>query len=204
MSGSGCDARAQKGNSFREAIANWRLALHTEVKRSSSLPTAMFDACDPMLEARLAESAELMLAQLHEPDARLSAEDNGPGDQRLEVIGDDELVALPDRIAGSAAGEDELDLGTGLASEYLGILADVCCTAHDDLQERAVQRLCLDFGVSADCDLERLAHSLAQQAQEVLDGGDQVDADLAATCRQVAAVVTLHGLSRHGRPESGT
>ncbi|MGK0300930.1 MAG: hypothetical protein ACI89X_001804 [Planctomycetota bacterium] len=61
--------RTEDPTAFREAISQWQLAARTEVKRSSSLPSSMFDACDPMLEARLAESVEAMMHCLHEPNA---------------------------------------------------------------------------------------------------------------------------------------
>ena len=53
----GAGGRELKGanDGFREAVAQWRLNLRTEVKKSSSRPSAMFDASDPMPETGLAE-----------------------------------------------------------------------------------------------------------------------------------------------------
>jgi hypothetical protein len=191
MHGSGRDARSALGTSFREAIASWRLTLHTEVKRASSLPTAMFDACDPMLETRLAETAEAMLAQLHEPDPSLG-EGNGPGEQRLEVVTPEELQQLPQRIRGDTIGP--LDLAFGISAEYLGVLTDACCSASGIAQQRAAQRLSEDFDVRPNSDLEQLTQELSTHVHEVLGAGANttVDQDIEATCRRIAAAVTLH------------
>lgn len=192
MTGSDRDARTAVSNSFREAIANWRLTLHTEVKRASSLPTAMFDACDPMLETRLAETAESMLAQLQEPDASLTKND-GTGEQRLEVVTAAELGRLPGRIREGDQGPLELD--EGLSAEYLGVLTDACCAASGTAQQRALKRLADDFGVRPQSDLEQLAHELCDHVQAVLGAGANTapDQDLEAMCRRIAAAVTLHG-----------
>lgn len=194
MTAQGSNATTTAAASFREAIANWRLALHTEVKKASALPTAMFDACDPMLETRLRETAEVMLARLQEPDPSLVGETTPNDDQRLEVVTGVELRALPQQVATGEHGP--LDLQSGLGGEYLAILADTCCSATGPLQHHAVQRLCQDFGVSPHSDLDALTQLLAQQAKAAVaaNAKPRSDEDLASTCRRVAAAVTLHGL----------
>lgn len=194
MPGAARNTQPDAGASFREAIASWRLRLHTEVKKSSSLPTAMFDACDPMLETRLAETAEALLTHLEEPDAALAADDEPNGEQRLEVVGDDELRSLPRTIA--AIAPRPLALDDDLAAEHLGVLVDICCAATGPLQQRAVQRLCQDFGVDAGTDLDALTRRLGRQvpAAAAADASPGSDDDLAATCRRLAAAVALHGL----------
>ncbi|MCA8948630.1 MAG: hypothetical protein KDE27_03965 [Planctomycetes bacterium] len=132
---------------FREAVAQWRLAVHTEVKKVSSLPTAMFDATDPMLEMRLAESTEVMLAQLCVPDPHL-ADGGSDGERRLERIDFDELRTVPERIA--ARPDAKVDLLSQLTGEYLGILADSCCMQEGIAKQRAVEHLCADFGVTTE------------------------------------------------------
>lgn len=191
MSGTGGDAHAAAGTSFREAIANWRLQLHTEVKKASALPTAMLDACDPMLETRLAETAETMLARLQEPDPSI-ADRTADGEPRLEVVTPEELRQLPGRIG--TVDDQPLVLPDGVGAEYLGILVDACCTAPEPQQQDAVRRICQDFGVDRAGDLGELTQLLAQQAAATLAGeptasGEQ---DLAAVCRRVVAAVAVH------------
>jgi hypothetical protein len=190
MPDSAASATSHGGGSFREVVATWRLRLHTEVKKASALPTAMFDACDPMLETRLAETAETLLAQLEEPDPVL-ADDTAPGgDRRLELVSVDELRRLPRAIAAMPSRAPGLD--DDLAAEQLGVLADTCCAGDPAMQQRAVARLCRDFGVDGDTDLQALAQLLDEQARTAIDGDGSED-DLAATCRRIAATVTLHG-----------
>src|SRR5262249_7736185 len=60
--------REHQGEHFTAAIAHHHLTLQTELKRSTSLPSAMFDANDPMLEARLCEATEGIFRRLLEHD----------------------------------------------------------------------------------------------------------------------------------------
>lgn len=177
---------------FREAVAQWRLNLRTEVKKSSSLPSAMFDACDPMLETRLAESAEAMLTCLQEPDGHL----RDPGDsheKRLEQVSPAELQQLPERIA--AKDVMPLDLRTGLLAEYLGILTDTACTANGPAQHGAVQLLQRDFALPANADVPAIADLLLQQVQTSLASCDEIAEtsaeELTVTCQRLAAALAL-------------
>lgn len=189
MPRNGTDAEGQ-GQSWLEAIAHWRLALHTEVKRSSSLPTAMFDACDPTLESRLVATAEAMLAQLQDPAPTVATGDEH-AEQRLETVTADELRALPRQIGTDFA---PLDLLSGLSAEYLGTLADTCCRANGVPQRRAVELLSRDFAVGPAADLDQLTKLLAQQTDAALGADARATSgeELAATCQRIAAAVILH------------
>lgn len=168
---------------FRTAIAQWRLSLHTECKRASSLPTAMFGAADPMLEARLAEAAETMLLRLQEPPPELAGA-AAAGEQRLEAVSRDELRSLTVRLANSA--QDPPDLEPGLAAEYLAILGDACVTGEPNVRAAAHQRLQGEFGVTSALDLDALAALLTAQLTAA-QGDDNIAKDLAATSRRLAA-----------------
>lgn len=171
---------------FGEAVAQWRLALRTEVKRASSLPTSMFDACDPMLETRLAETTEAMLALLHEPDQAI-AQPAENGEKRLEQVAAAELAALPNRIRGTGVAEAApLDVDGGLEAEYLGILTDTCTTADGEARAGANSLLARDFGIAPDIDLDRATRELADSLLGSLRA-ESID----AVCRRVAAAVAL-------------
>jgi hypothetical protein len=182
------------GASFREAIAHWKLNLHTQVKRSSSLPTAMFDACDPMLETRLAQTAESILACLHQPAGDLATELH-PDELPIEAVAEADLRALPRRIA--CAEVAPLDLLDGLEAEYLGILADTCCCGEGPPQRQAVEMLRRDFGVRPGASLDQLVAELASQIDEVIDS-PVADAAFVTTCQRIAAAVTLYSLAEPG------
>ncbi len=179
---------------FGEAVAQWRLALRTEVKRASSLPTSMFDACDPMLETRLAETTEAMLALLHEPDQAI-AQPAEQGEQRLEQVAAPELAALPNRIRAAGIGAAApLDVDDGLDVEYLGILTDTCTTADSEARAGAAALLVRDFGIAPDIDLDRATRELASS---LLDNVRTETLD--DVCRRVAAAVAL-ATSRDAQP----
>ncbi len=190
----GAGGRELKGanDGFREAVAQWRLNLRTEVKKSSSLPSAMFDACDPMLETRLAESAEAMLACLQEPGDHL----RDPGDsieKRLEQVSLEELRQLPARIA--AVEVVPLELRTGLLAEYLGILTDTACVANGPAQHGALQLLQRDFALTAGADTAALAELLTQQVADSLagcaDASEATAEQLSVACQRLAAALAL-------------
>lgn len=182
--------RAKKDDAatFSEAVAQWRLAVRTEVKRSSLLPTSMFDACDPMLETRLAETAETMLARLMGRDTQLSG--SGPaGEKRLESVTSDELRDLPRRIGSGA--NPTLDLDHGLLAEYLAVLTDSCRSAQPAAQAGAVQLLARDFGITLHGDAATIAATLLQSVQAAISD-PAADADVGEMCQRIAATVELH------------
>lgn len=171
---------------FGEAVAQWRLNLRTEVKRASSLPTSMFDACDPMLETRLAETTEAMLALLHEPDQAI-AQPAEQGEKRLEQVAAAELAALPNRIRATGGGATaSLDVDDCLDVEYLGILTDTCTTADGQARNGAASLLVRDFGIAPDIDLDRATHELAG----TLPGSIRAET-IDDVCRRVAAAVAV-------------
>ena len=171
---------------FGEAVAQWRLALRTEVKRASSLPSSMFDACDPMLETRLAETTEAMLALLHEPDQAI-AQPAEQGEKRLEQVAAAELAALPNRVRQNGCDTaPPLDVDDGLDAEYLGILTDTCATADGQARAGAASLLVRDFGIAPDFDLDRATRELATAIRGTT-GIETID----EVCRRVAAAVAL-------------
>lgn len=178
---------------FREAIARWRLDLRTEVKKSSSLPTAMFDACDPMLETRLAETARSMLERLQAQEAAAAGASQG-AEKRLERVTPADLKKLPAQIA--AMQPAPLDLEAGLLPEYLGILADTCSHATGAPLEGAARLLARDFGLSTTNDLQALTELLGRELREApemfVKAASYTDDQLALACQRVAAALAIH------------
>lgn len=169
---------------FGEAIASWQLAVQTEVKRTSTLPSGMFDACDPMLEARLCEAADAMFQHLLKQDAPAHTEhDQVP--LALEAVQPAEIAALQRQFAGA---EDlalpELDAED---ADLLGILVDACCHSEAEVRGHAGRHLAQRFGVTADTDPLALAQELLQQLRAVVPaaGLERVQ----QTCQQIAAAV---------------
>ena len=177
---------------FGEAVAQWRLQLRTEVKRASSLPTSMFDACDPMLETRLAETTEAMLARLHEPDAAVAAPQKD-GEKRLEQVTTAELAQLPSRLGD---GRDARPLGVDddLAAEYLGVLTDTCATAHGAARDGAATLLVRDFGIDPAADLATSAQRIAAALQETRTP------ELDQVCARIAAAIAVAMQQQERRP----
>ncbi len=204
MRANGPQATTEPGSDVRSAIAQWHLALRTELKRSSSLPTAMFDACDPMLEARLAETAKAMLACLQQPDTAVAAPPPIATEKRIEHVSPDELKDLPRRIA--TGSWPNLDLDTGLLAEYLAVLTDTCCGATGKARNGAVQLLCRDFGLAAATDLQHAAGLLWGCVKDSVAASETAatttDQALADLCQRIAATVALQRTSdaRGGGP----
>lgn len=168
---------------YGEAVAQWRLQLRTEVKRASSLPTSMFDACDPMLETRLAETTEAMLACLHEPDAAVASPQQD-GEKRLEQVADDELARLP-RLLGDGRDARAIGLDDDLVAEYLGVLTDTCTTATGAARHGAAQLLMRDFGIEPTADLASSARRIAAALQETSTQ------ELDQACARIAAAIAV-------------
>lgn len=144
--------RPDEPTDFRAAIAQWRLALRTEVKRCSSLPSSMFDACDPALETHLASTAESMLMALLANPA-LAADDEHPAhpgllQPRHERIGSAELATLPNLVGRPVPAN--LSLDAGLDEEYLAILSEIVCADAGPHVERAIDLLQEQFGEVAE------------------------------------------------------
>lgn len=179
---------------FREVISQWQLAARTEVKKSSSLPSSMFDASDPMLEARLTETVEAMMQLLHEPEAAaLAKEASGEHlEMRVEHVSDEELQKLPSLIRKDLA---NADLDDKISSEYLNVLIDTCTTGDTPTQAAARELLQQDFAVAADSDLDDATHALFSCMQQVLGATCDDEADvlqLSELCGAIAATVVVH------------
>jgi hypothetical protein len=179
---------------FQAAVAQWRLELRTEIKKASSLPSSMFDACDPMLETRLAETAEAMLKELQDPRA-LPQPAKGIA-LRTEIIRSDELQRLPSRFAGCDA--VPLDLDQGLRDEYLGVLTDLCTNGASRVTGRAAALLHAELdieigsGSSSGVDLEALTRQLWQRVATITGSGErsgESNDELLAICRRLAAAI---------------
>ena len=141
---------------YRAAIAQWRLDLRTEVKRCSSLPSSMFDACDPTLETHLAATAESVLMTLLGGNQDPFPSPGGDAaEQRREQVSPEELRRLPRLVAD---GEPMLPVAfdTDLQPEYLAILGDLCCTADGAPLAHARELVARDFGPEHLSDLETL------------------------------------------------
>jgi len=146
--------------SFWEAIAQWQLSLRTAVKSTSSLPSAVFHACDATLEAQLAESTEGMLARLLEPPPEV-VQVHPDGERRIESVATDELRSLPARLAG-ADGPGAADLDDRLRAETLAVLTDVCCSDPEEAARAAAAALQRHFGARPDDDPLAVAGQLTE------------------------------------------
>jgi len=183
---------------FREVISQWQLAARTEVKKASSLPSSMFDASDPMLEARLAETVEAMMQLLHEPEAAaLARKASGEHlEMRVEQVSDEELRALPTLIRQDLA---DADLDDHLSSEYLNLLIDSCTTGDDPTRQGARELLARDFSVESHADLDAATQALFRCMQQLLDdAGASTDDErrLAELCGAIAATVVVRTTER--------
>lgn len=172
--------------SYPEAVAQWRLAVRTEVKRASALPTAVFDTCDPMIETQLAQTAEAMLSYLHEPTAVAPSGSGEESDKRLEPVTADELRRLPPLVAPDALAVPDLDAGT--AAEYLAVLADACDSGDAAAVACALALLQRDF------DLEPGPTDQAAKAVVAAVGATLVDgaldlSDLDRACARLRAAL---------------
>jgi hypothetical protein len=192
------DTNPQQGASFPEAVAQWRLALRTEVKSSSSLPTTVFHTRDAMLEALIAERTETMLAQLHEPVGPVAAPST-PGEQRIEIVLPDELSRLPQRLRDGAPAHVEVD--DHLTAESLAVLTDACFSGHETAAIGATWLLRRHFGIAADAAPEDAAAQLATCLRAVVAGHPDADANLADVCRRIAAEIAAASAAASTAPD---
>ena len=142
----------------------------------------MFDACDPMLEARLAESVDAMMLCLHQPEAEALAQRNadGPVEMRVETVTAEEL---------------ERSNEGGVSAEYLSLLIDTCTTGDEATQAAARALLFQDFAVAANADLQQATEALVQCLEELngTDADGPTHDRLAELCSAIAASVILEG-----------
>lgn len=199
-------SRPSEGEHYRAAIARWQLGLQTELKRASSLPSAMFDACDPMLEARLAEATESLFRALLElePQAGRPATDA----QQLEVVRPDELAALLAAAAGgqfAAAAPPPIDEDDD--AEFFAILAETCGRGDGPWQQRASALLGAtaadDLDGRSDLDdLDALTAAIAARVAGDAPLPSAATAALATACRRAATAVwqEVRRADTEGRP----
>ena len=180
------DQNQQQLAHFPEQVAQWRLALRTEVKSSSSLPTTVFHSRDPMLEALIAERAENMLAQLHEPSGPVAAP-SAPCEKRIEVVLPDEMRTLPQRLRDGAPAHIGVD--DHLVDETLAVLADACFSGHETAAIGATWLLRRHFGIAAESAPAESASRLAACLRDVVAGHPDADANLENVCRRIAAEI---------------
>lgn len=157
------NARTDLGNSFQEAIAHWALDLQTQLKKTSSLPTAMFDACDPMLEARLCEATEGMFQRLLELGPSRADEGLLDAELSLEAVTTSEIAGFLDFLAALPAAAPP-DLMRDRAEEFHGILVDAMVQQVGAASFRAESLLRLAYG------------DAGGQLDELLRGGPPPDA----------------------------
>lgn len=174
--------------SFRDAVSAWQLRARTDVKQNSSLPSGMFDVCDPMLETRLAESVESMLQCLHSPSTPASDDDNPtpPTEMRVEHVAPAELQAVPTQFTEAAP---DVDFDNGSEQEHFGILLDACTTGDDPVRTAARQLLTHLHGVDCEHGIEDATRALAAYLPRLLSSDDDDAQRLLELCRAVAATV---------------
>jgi hypothetical protein len=169
---------------FEEAIARWQLHMQTEVKRVSALPTAMFDSCDPMLEAKLASATARILASLSSGGP--GSTDIHPGTLHLEQVSKAELAALCRRL--SAGAPVPPHLGEGAPEELISVLVDLCHTGEPKAREEAARHLSQHLDVTP-AELEQLTGELACALHRWLRQDEASGGELEAACHRVAASV---------------
>ncbi|MSR38386.1 MAG: hypothetical protein EXS02_06065 [Planctomycetes bacterium] len=188
--------RKPGGEHFRSVIADWQLRLQTELKQASSLPTAMFDASDPMLEARLAESTEGLFRLLQDQPMPSLAPRNG-ADRSLELVTQEELSAL---LAAAA----RADFGTGAFprldenrdEEFYAILGDTCLRGPATQQQRARAVLQQQSGATGS-ELGALATAISQRIVQSQQLSTIDDKALLALCHLIAvAALSTDGGAR--------
>ena len=184
------------GPAFGEAVAQWRLDLRTEVKKASALPTAMFDACDPMIETQLVDAAESMLACLQQPAPSLSIQTTG--ELRIELVEAAELRRLPQLL--QQGGAPLLRLDDGLQAEYFAVLLDSWAQPESSSRQTAARLLARDFAPGSNGQTEWDAGELWSCTQAVLAGEGDADGRLAELCKRIAAAAILQQDGEPGTP----
>lgn len=182
--------RDKDGEHFETAIARYQLDVQTQLKRSTSLPSAMFDAADPMLEARLCEATEGIFQQLLEYD--VANQGGAAGEQRLETVSRDELArTLQAAVAGDFADAEVPSLTEHAQEEFLALLAEAVARSTGAPQQHAAKLLWAQ-GHGAEQEMELLMHAFAERLGHVDETGDASpddEARLGELCQRVAAAV---------------
>jgi hypothetical protein len=176
--------------SYPEAVAQWQLDVRTEVKQTSSLPSAVFDACDPMIETQLAQTTEAMLACLQEPTLAATRQSSEGGEKRIEIVRGDELRLLPTLLRD---GGEAPDLDAGMAAEYLTVLTDAGGSGHEVAATGARALLLRDFGIHSNISAEELRSKLVEVLTRAAEEGTMAAEAVDAQCVNIAAIVAVQG-----------
>lgn len=182
--------RTHDGEHFEAAIARYQLDVQTQLKRATSLPSAMFDASDPMLEARLCEATEGIFQQLLEYDE--ANEGGTAGEQRLETVSREELTkTLRAAVAGDFDDSESPRLAENAQEEFLALLAEAVARSNGAPQQHAAELLWAQ-GQGAEHEMESLMHAFAERLAVLDDEGGSSPEDeqhLGELCQRVAAAV---------------
>jgi len=177
------------GENFQEAIARWQHKLQTEVRKTSSLPTAMFDACDPMLEAKLAETTEGIFTWLLNHGPPSDQQQKPQSELHLEMVAREEIAACIRQVLSQPPPTAPL-LDDNAIVERLGVLVDACCTGDPAVQKHAARHLCREFEIVPETDVGLLTQQLQECFAVALTGDEAAAAAVEATSMQLAAAVT--------------
>ena len=114
-------------------IDKLREVVRGRLQDTSSLPVAMFDVCEPMIEAVLAQAA----ADLFMDHMVLTTDVDQfkPGQQRVEEVRPEEIQALFRQLAGESEPERP-SLMSGLTRERLWVLLDLVVCGETRLPRR--------------------------------------------------------------------
>lgn len=175
---------------FEAAIARHRLDLQTQLKRSTALPSAMFDATDAMLEAQLCAATEGIFQQLLEWDAPQALPTDG--EQRLEKVSKHELTGL---LVAALHGEFDGEapkLDEGSAAEFAAILAEAAARSVGKAQQRSQQLLAQQNAADA-ATMDDAARAIADGLAAILrrHDGARPDGDGDAVSEQELALRNL-------------
>lgn len=176
---------------FEAAIARHRLDLQTQLKRSTALPSAMFDQSDAMLEAKLCAATEGIFQKLLEWDAPRALPTDG--EQRLEKVGKHELAGLLiAALHGDFARGEMPKLEEFAAAEFAAILAEAAARSVGAPQERALSLLKAQAARDA-ATLDEAALDISTGLAALLRGGsgERLDGDGDAMSEQESALRQL-------------
>ena len=115
-----------------------RREVRGELGDTSSLPVAMFDACDPMIEAVMAQAAVNLILDNMSLSAGL--EEREPGEQRVENVDPQEIQALCKHLVWTTEVSAPSLMG-GLTRERLWVLLDLVVTGSPAARVQAATRL---------------------------------------------------------------
>ncbi len=121
-----------------QALSGVRRKVRGQLRDTSSLPVAMFDACDPMIEAVLAQAAANLF--LDHMGLAAALEDREPGEQRVETVRPEEIRALCQHLVGATEVSPPSLMG-GLTRERLWVLLDLVVTGSPAARVQAATRL---------------------------------------------------------------